>query len=92
MIPRLLFCLLAGIGPIGGMASAHSKSISFSDWQWAGKSLSVNFTTTARDVTLLPEIEQANNLSDALAAHVTKHMRLVQINTPCRLRTPFRRG
>lgn len=88
MIPRLLFCLvLLALAPLA--AAAHSKSISFSDWQWAGKSLSVNFTTTARDVTLLPEVQQADNLSDALAAHVTKHMRLVQINTPCRLRTPF---
>lgn len=81
-----LFLLLAVL-PMAALA--HSKSLSFSDWHWAGKNLRVNFTTTARDVTLLPEIEQANSLSEALAAHVTKHMRLTQVNTPCRLQAPF---
>ena len=70
-------------------AYAHSKSLSFSDWQWAGKTLIVSFTTPARDATLLPEVQNARDLSTALASHLERHLRLTQINTPCRLKSAF---
>ena len=80
------FCLMT---TLLGPAAAHNKSLSFSEWIWAGKTLSVSFTTPARDVTLLPEIAEEQDLSAALAAHVSNHLKLVQINTPCRLELPF---
>ena len=70
-------------------AKAHNKSLSFSEWQWAGKTLSVNFTTPARDVTLLPEVREAADLSTALARHIETHLRPEQLNMPCRLEMPF---
>ena len=85
---RALF-LLCFLFVFTGPAAAHNKSLSFSEWIWAGKTLKASFTTPARDVTLLPEISQAQDLSAALAAHVSKHLKLVQINTPCRLEMPF---
>ena len=81
-----VFCLLF---LLHGPAAAHNKSLSFSEWIWAGKTLSVSFTTPARDVTLLTEIAAAQDLSAALATHVGNHLKLVQINTPCRLAAPF---
>lgn len=81
-----LFCLLI---LVNGPAAAHNKSLSFSEWVWAGKTLSVSFTTPARDVTLLPELAEAQDLSAALAAHVSAHLKLIQINTPCRLDAAF---
>lgn len=70
-------------------AAAHNKSLSFSEWTWVGKQLHVAFTSPARDVTLLPELESAQDLSSALAAHIDAHLKLVQINTPCRLSQNF---
>lgn len=80
------FVLLAGIWQA---AQAHSKSLSFSDWSWAGKMLTVSFTSPARDVTLLREVKEAPDLSSALATHVEKHLRLAQVNTPCQLQGRF---
>lgn len=85
----LLIVLLAlPLGP----ATAHNKSLSFSSWLWGGQYLDVSFTTPSRDVTLLPEYRETGNLGLALAAHVTKHVRLTQINTPCRLEEAFSRA
>lgn len=70
-------------------AQAHNKSLSFSDWLWDGERLTVSFTAPARDVTLLPEIALAKDLSDTLGLHLNKHLKLVQINTPCRLERSF---
>ena len=85
----LLACLLAlSAAP----AAAHNKSLSFSSWLWGGKQIEVSFTTPARDVTLLPEYRRSGDLGQALAEHVTKHLRLTQINTPCRLDMPFSRA
>ncbi len=68
---------------------AHNKSLSFSDWIWDGERLTVSFTAPARDVTLLPEIAPARDLSHALALHIEKYIRLIQINTPCQLERGF---
>ncbi len=81
----LLFLLTLLVAP----ATAHNKSLSFSEWVWSGKELRVSFTTPARDVTLLPEVETEADLSAALAAHLGKHLRLSQVNTPCRLTQGF---
>lgn len=82
----LLFCLLL---LLQAPAAAHNKSLSFSEWVWAGKTLSVSFTTPARDVTLLPEVSEAADLSSALATHITANLKLVQVNASCRLEAPF---
>lgn len=81
----LLFFLTLLIAP----ATAHNKSLSFSEWVWAGKELNVSFTTPARDVTLLPEVETEADLSAALGAHLSEYLRLSQVNTPCRLKQGF---
>lgn len=91
----LLLMGLALLAPQNGLA--HSKSLSFSDWQWQDKTLTVSFTTPARDATILPAVAPADDatetltdaLSAALAAHVTQHMRLKQMDTLCRQATPF---
>ncbi len=80
-----LFVFAALTAPI----EAHNKSLSFSDWIWDGERLTISFTAPARDVTLLPEIAPARDLSHALAMHVEKYLRLVQINTPCQLERGF---
>ncbi|MAI51140.1 MAG: hypothetical protein CML78_04740 [Rhodobiaceae bacterium] len=81
------FLVLAMVALTPSMA--HNKSLSFSDWFWDGKTLQVSFTAPARDVTLLPEVVTSQNLAQALSIHVEKHLRLVQVNTPCRLERGF---
>ncbi|MBL6783659.1 MAG: hypothetical protein ISQ24_01250, partial [PS1 clade bacterium] len=81
------FLVLAMVALTPSMA--HNKSLSFSDWFWDGKALQVSFTAPARDVTLLPEVVTSQNLAQALSIHVEKHLRLVQVNTPCRLERGF---
>lgn len=81
------FCLVFVLSLLP--ASAHNKSLSFSDWVWDGERLSVSFTAPARDVTLLPEIALAKDLSDTLALHLNTYLKLQQINTPCRLERAF---
>ncbi len=68
---------------------AHNKSLSFSNFIWAGETLSVSFTAPARDVTLLPSVQTSESLSAALASHVSQFLRLSQINTPCKISVPF---
>ena len=75
-----LAVLALGLSPAG--LQAHNKSLSFSNFIWAGESLSVSFTAPARDVTLLPNVQTSDTLSDALAAHVSQFLRLSQMNIP----------
>ena len=82
-----LAVLALGLSPAG--LQAHNKSLSFSNFIWAGESLSVSFTAPARDVTLLPNVQTSDTLSDALAAHVSQFLRLSQMNTPCKISVPF---
>lgn len=70
-------------------SKAHNKSLSFSDWFWDGNILHVSFTAPSRDVTLLPEVVTSQNLAQALSLHVEKHLRLMQVNTPCRVERAF---
>ena len=70
-------------------SKAHNKSLSFSDWFWDGRALHVSFTAPSRDVTLLPEVVTSQNLAQALSTHVGKHLKLLQVNTPCRLERAF---
>ena len=81
------FLILAVLALTPSMA--HNKSLSFSDWFWDGKALHVSFTAPSRDVTLLPEVLTSQNLAQALSIHVEKHLRLVQVNTPCALERAF---
>lgn len=88
----LILVGLALLAPHSGLA--HSKSLSFSDWQWQDKTLTLSFTTPARDATMLPEGQTTasglrEGLSTALATHVTRHIRLKQMDTLCQLSTPF---
>jgi hypothetical protein len=87
MMRCLAFCLLV-LGLVTPSA-AHNKSLSFSDWFWDGRDLHVSFTAPARDVTLLPEVLTSQGLAQALSLHVEKHLRLVQVNTACRLTRGF---
>lgn len=80
-----VFLIAAFLTPV----QAHNKSLSFSEWIWDGDFLTVSFTAPARDVTLLSEIALAEDLSDALAMHVSRHLKLQQVNTPCRLDRAF---
>lgn len=88
----VLFSVLLAVLFLSAPSHAHNKSLSFSEWQWAGRYLSVSFTTPARDVTLLPEVQSQADLSTSLAAHVSKYVRLEQINTACRLERPFEKA
>lgn len=87
-VATLFLALTVSLG-FSHPAQAHSKSLSFSDWHWAGNTVTVSFTTPARDVTLLQQVQNAVDLGSALAAHVSAHLRLMQIKTPCQLQTPF---
>lgn len=86
------FTLLLALLVLALPSQAHNKSLSFSEWQWSGRYLSVSFTTPARDVTLLPEVQLEADLSTSLAAHVSEFLKLEQINTPCRLERPFEKA
>lgn len=86
---RIIYACILWLGLLATPAVAHNKSLSFSEWIWDGERLSVSFTAPARDVTLLPEIAPARDLSHALAMHVETYLRLIQINTPCRLERGF---
>ncbi len=88
MMRPLPVCLILILTLLTVPASAHNKSISFSDWQWSGKSLTVQFTVPLRDVTLLPRRD--NVLQTTLAAHLTRHISLRQSNE-CPLVAPFER-
>ena len=78
-------------------ATAHNKSISFSDWLWQGDGLSVSFTIGLRDATLLPDVATAASIDEALGAHLDARFMLQQNNQACRqaarfTRTPAQQG
>ena len=71
---------------------AHNKSISFSQWVWNGDQVSVSFTIGLRDTTLLPQVETAASIDEALATHLNESLRLSQAGQNCQLTSAFIRA
>ena len=71
---------------------AHNKSVSFSQWVWSGQQIRVSYTIGLRDTTLLPEVETAATIDEALAAHLNDALRLSQAGQACQLSRPFTRA
>lgn len=75
-LPGLEICglmlLLTGLGHAGDL-SAHTRSESFSRWQYSGQTLSLRFTVSAREATRLPNAE-GEGLEDALANYLESHI------------------
>jgi hypothetical protein len=53
---------------------AHTRSESFSRWQYAGQTLSLRFTVAAREATRIPQRADAIPLETALADYLDSHV------------------
>ncbi len=86
MMRVLIFLAVFLVSP----ATAHNKSLSFSQWMWNGRTIDVSFTLPARNITILPNAIRAPTLAQALGPHLDTHIGAKQVTSPCRQKAPFR--
>ncbi len=88
MIRQTLIWLILMLTP----SLAHNKSLSFSDWLWQDTTISISFTVSLRDATLLPDVVTAASIDEALATHLTQHIEVQQLGKNCLLDQAYQRA
>ena len=88
---RPLIGLLLFIGLSQSSAlSAHTRSESFSRWQYAEQTLSLRFTVSAREATRIPQSQGTQALQGVLVNYLDSHI-VVQAREPgCKLSGPLK--
>ena len=83
---RPLIGLLLFIGLSQSSAlSAHTRSESFSRWQYADQTLSLRFTVSAREATRIPRLQRAQSPQDALVNYLDSHIVIRAPEPGCKL-------
>lgn len=83
----MLTALLITLAP--GIADAHTKSQSFSTWEWSGQHLTGSFTIDTRRATLLYADAAADTpLPALLEQHLAGTVTIKQAGRPCELTQP----
>ena len=80
--PLIGLLLLIGLSQSSAL-SAHARSESFSRWQYAGQTLSLRFTVSAREVTRIPRFQRTQTLQDALVKYLDSHIVVLAPESGC---------
>jgi hypothetical protein len=87
--PLIGLLLLIGLSHSSAL-SAHTRSESFSRWQYVGQTLSMRFTVSAREVTRIPYSQGSQDLTGLLLIYLDSHI-VVQAREPgCKPSGPFK--
>ena len=62
---------------------AHTRSESFSRWQYSGQSLSLRFTVAAREATRIPQAGGSIPLEKVLASYLDSHVAVTALASGC---------
>lgn len=82
----IIWLLIGFAGAAASPALAHTRSQSFSQWQYAGNEARMVFAVDARRVTQLSQLDEDNKtLTGILDAHLRASVRLSQSGVPCPL-------
>lgn len=70
--------------------SAHTRSESFSRWQYAEQTLSLRFTVSAREVTRIPQSPGSQSLQGILVNYLDNHIVVQGTESNCKLSDALR--
>ncbi len=85
MFRRLIGILLFFALTQSTILSAHSRSESFSRWQYAGQTLSLRFTVNAREASRILRSQSAQSLESALVRYLDSHLTVQGPDSNCEL-------
>jgi hypothetical protein len=82
--PLIGLLLFIGLSQSSAL-SAHTRSESFSRWQYAEQTLSMRFTVSAREVTRIPRSQRTQAPQDALVNYLDSHIVVRAPEPGCKL-------